>query len=299
MKKVMIGLSSLMFIGQIVGLIYFIQPKTTEVQERQPEEAPSEPAPLYAEETIDYSLQNGELHITFDQGEHWTHVPLEIESLFAGEYSGNQQDLIKNSYMLTEDLVGFIYSEDVIPYGIHIKWLYSLDQGESWQQSVITENYPSIRFRKIGFLNGDFGYAIMTGDRTMSQELSNVFLTNDGGKSWRETNNSNMTSLLADGGFVDEQTGFLSYGTLNPEQPTLFVTHNAGDTWTEAIIDIPEKYSQIFVIAETPVKEEDHLAILINQGPNGDYQGGKIKGKFISKDNGMTWEFSKEVEPIE
>lgn len=48
-----------------------------------------------------------------------------------------------------------------------------------------------------------------------------------------------------------------------------------------------------------PVKEEDHLAILVNQGPNGDYLGGKVKGKFISKDNGKTWDFSKEVQPNE
>lgn len=27
--------------------------------------------------------------------------------------------------------------------------------------------------------------------------------------------------------------------------------------------------------------------------------GGKVKGKFISKDNGLTWEFLMEVEPNE
>ncbi len=26
------------------------------------------------------------------------------------------------------------------------------------------------------------------------------------------------------------------------------------------------------------------------------YEGGKVKGKFISKDNGKTWEFSMEVQ---
>ncbi|WP_257535859.1 hypothetical protein [Mesobacillus foraminis] len=51
--------------------------------------------------------------------------------------------------------------------------------------------------------------------------------------------------------------------------------------------------------AEVPFKEEDHLAVYINQGLNGDYKGGKVKGKFISNDNGNTWEFSMEELPNE
>ena len=47
--------------------------------------------------------------------------------------------------------------------------------------------------------------------------------------------------------------------------------------------------------AETPFIEDDHLAVLVNQGPNGDYQGGLLKGKFISKDNGLNWGFLEEV----
>ncbi|NRG48323.1 oxidoreductase, partial [Bacillus sp. CRN 9] len=46
---------------------------------------------------------------------------------------------------------------------------------------------------------------------------------------------------------------------------------------------------------EIPFKEGDHLAVLVNQGPNGDYDGGKVKGKFTSEDNGKTWDFAEEV----
>jgi hypothetical protein len=52
-------------------------------------------------------------------------------------------------------------------------------------------------------------------------------------------------------------------------------------------------------MAEVPFQEDDHLTVLINQGPNGDYLGGKVKGKFISSDNGKTWAFSMEVLPNE
>ncbi|RKQ33984.1 WD40/YVTN/BNR-like repeat-containing protein [Oceanobacillus halophilus] len=126
-----------------------------------------------------------------------------------------------------------------------------------------------------------------------------IFLTHDGGENWEETNNPGITRLIYDGGFVDETTGFLSYGTINPEEPNLYVTQNSGKTWSKANFQIPEKYQPIFVSAEVPVKEGEHLAVLVNQGPNGDYQGGQVKGKFISEDNGKTWEFLMEVEPGE
>src|SRR5699024_7437302 len=90
---------------------------------------------------------------------------------------------------------------------------------------------------------------------------------------------------------------FLSYGTINPEEPDLYVTQDAGESWERAKVDVPEKYDAIFVSAEVPVKEDDHLTILLNQGPNGDYEGGDVKGKFISDDNGKTWQFSEEVNP--
>jgi hypothetical protein len=52
-------------------------------------------------------------------------------------------------------------------------------------------------------------------------------------------------------------------------------------------------------MVEVPFKEEDHLAVFINQGPHGDYESGKVKGKFISNDFGKTWEFSMEELPDE
>jgi hypothetical protein len=64
-------------------------------------------------------------------------------------------------------------------------------------------------------------------------------------------------------------------------------------------LEIPGQYKRIFVIAEVPFKEEDHLAVYVNQGPNGDYEGGKVRGKFISEDQGRTWSFQEEVQPDE
>lgn len=301
MKHVILGIACVVIVGQIAGLIlYHIPGKQEKALESHPvsdsqDSTVTEEQPLFAEEVIDYSLQHDELSVTFDKGENWITVPVKKESLFGGEYNGNQQELIENSYILTKERAAFLYSVGNSPESVQIKMAYSLDQGRSWEESVVAEQYPPIRFRKVSFLSDQFGYVIISGGRTMSQEASSVFLTNDGGKSWRETNSSNVTRLLADGGFTDEQTGFLSFGIINPERPELHVTQDGGDTWEEAEIRIPEQYEKIFVIAEPAFKEGNSLAMLVNQGPNGDYKGGKVKGKFVSDDNGKTWVFSTEV----
>jgi hypothetical protein len=250
--------------------------------------------PIYVDDLSGYSLQNDQLQITYNNGGDWVIVPVEKEKFFAGEYNGNKQELIEKSYILTKNFTAFLYSE-----GNSIKLKYSLNQGDSWEDSVVTAQYPPIRFRKVEFLNETFGYVIISGDRTMSQEWTTVYITNDGGKQWKETPHSGVTRLIYDGGFVDENTGFLSFGILNPVEPDLYVTQDSGNLWSKATITIPEKYHEIFVMAEVPFKEEDHLAIFINQGPDGDYLGGKVKGKFISNDNGITWKFSMEVLPNE
>lgn len=295
MKNYFIGTIIMIIVGVTVAT-YFIEkhPELTSLGQNQTiekqEAKESEPPQLSAlqlineDDPIGYSLENDQLQITFNEGSDWILVPVEKVKLFSGEYNGNEQELIENSYILSQNLASFLYSE-----GDSIKLKYTLNQGDTWEDSVVTAQYPPIRFRKVGFLNETFGYVIISGDRTMSQEWTTVYITNDGGKQWKETTHPGVTRLIYDGGFVDENTGFLSFGILNPVEPDLYITKDGGNSWSEATVSIPEKYHEIFVMAEVPFKEEDHLAIYINQGPNGDYESGKIKGKFISNDNGNTW----------
>lgn len=313
MNKLILSVSSVMAIVLLIGtVIYHQENKVTPLEEAQldnvqdMEESQNEteqPQPQQLQpvnnDIITYSLQNDELNITYNKGSNWTTVPVEKDLLFEGEYNGNKQELIENSYILTEDRAAFLYSEGPNWDEKSILLTYSLDQGETWKEAVVTETFSVMRFRKVDFLNDELGYIIISGGRTMSEESSHVFLTRDGGASWEETNNSGVTRLISDGGLIDETTGFLSFGTIDPREPDLYLTQDAGNTWEKSVFNIPEKYGEIFVTAEIPVKEEDHLAVLVNQGPNGDYEGGAVKGKFTSEDEGKTWEFLKEVQPNE
>lgn len=307
MDKFILGVAAVIMIGLSISTFYYEstskeKPQLWDGQSPQlstENERTETLQPIYTDEQIGYSLQNDQLQITFDQGENWTNVPVEPDQLFSGEYNGNREELINHSYILNEKRAAFLYSDGLAEVGKRVIFIYSLDQGQNWEKAIVTEPYPSMRFRKVNFLNDKFGYMIVSGDRTMSQEMSNVFLTYDGGRTWKGTNPSGVTNLLSDGGFIDEKVGFLSLSYINPQEPILYFTKDAGNTWKSATIKVPEKYLEIFVRAEMPFKEDDHLAVLLNQGPNGDYLGGRVKGKFISNDSGENWEFATEVDPDE
>ncbi|MFD1174384.1 WD40/YVTN/BNR-like repeat-containing protein [Oceanobacillus picturae] len=310
MKYFILTVSGLMLLVMIV--VTLNQQNSEKVIERQPEvsnqqdnQVQSEQEPeqdsLYAinNEKISYTLQNEALHIAYNQGEEWTEVPIEKDTLFSGEYNGNKQELIEGSYNLTENRVAFLHTQGEGVGSKPVVLTYSLDQGETWKDAIVSELFPPLRFRKVEFLDNQFGFVILSGDRTMSFEYHQVFLTHDGGKTWEETATPDTQSLISDGGFISESTGFMSFGTINPVSPDLYVTEDSGTNWEKAVFTIPERYQEVFVSAEIPTIEEEHLTVLVNQGPNGDYQGGKVKGKFVSENNGKTWKFQSEVEPNE
>ncbi|SFG92360.1 WD40/YVTN/BNR-like repeat-containing protein [Sporolactobacillus nakayamae] len=306
MKTIVLSVCGFIMIALIMtlvnyeNLISFI-PVRSQAFGAQDKPKQLQPVPLrpVTNAPINYTLQKSELNITYDNGKSWVKVPVDRDQLFDGEYNGNKQELIDGSYLLTKYRTAFLHSEGADPQSKSIVLTYSLDQGKTWHNSTVTTSFTALRFRKIGFISDHFGYVILSGDRTMSQESSRVFLTQDGGRGWKETASTGVTQLISDGGFVNESSGFLSYGTINPENPELYVTEDGGKSWSKAVFTMPQKYLKIFVTAEIPTREGNRLAVFVNQGPNGDYKGGKVKGKFISKDNGRTWAFSEEVQPDE
>ncbi|MEW4218507.1 WD40/YVTN/BNR-like repeat-containing protein [Rossellomorea marisflavi] len=304
MKRIIIGgTASLLGISIAVGTYLFETAPSTHLpseigtlpEQKSPPENDDTLQPIKSNGPIGYALA-GELKITYDDGEHWSRVPIGIEVLFAGEYNGQENELIEQSFFLSEDLTAFLYVEGADDQ--RVKLLYSLDQGHTWNDTDIG-GMIAPRFRKVYFLNEDDGYVVYTGERTMSSEATKVYMTHDSGETWTEVSQPDHYRLLYDGNFIDEKTGFLSYGILNPEEPDLYVTQDGGQSWVPARIEIPDEYHLIFTTAETPYVEGNDLVLLVNQGSSGDYKGGKVKGKFISKDNGLSWSFQKEVDADE
>lgn len=255
-----------------------------------------------ANDIIDYSFANEEVHITFDYGDNWVDVPVTQDALLFGELSNHSGELASDSYILTNDYTAFLYEErdsESESYTHPIRILLTEDQGETWKDAVVAENLAAVRFRKIDLIDDSFGYVMMTADRTMSSEWTGIYVTNDGGHVWTEMSRPDTTRLVHDGNFLDQKRGFLSYGTINPTEPSLYYTADGGGSWTEAEVVIPEEYTGIFVQADMPFIDGDQLLMRVNQGSIGDYKGGTVNGEFISEDNGASWTFVEEVEPDE
>ncbi|MEH6943645.1 WD40/YVTN/BNR-like repeat-containing protein [Bacillus sp. JJ722] len=174
-----------------------------------------------------------------------------------------------------------------------MKIVYSEDQGATWKTTEVASQMNSVRVKFCSFPTAKDGYIIATGDRTMSQEGQVIYATSDGGKTWREAGYGPITRLLLSGGFVDENVGFMCY----QEDINFYRTENGGKTFSQVTIPIKEEWKEVFTNPETPYKENGYLIVLVGQGSQGDFQGGRVLAKYHSKDMGKTWEYVELVNP--
>ncbi|WP_404331809.1 WD40/YVTN/BNR-like repeat-containing protein [Mesobacillus maritimus] len=239
-----------------------------------------------------YEIVDGRLKVTYNNGGDWVEVPVNIEELFEGDYNGTTSELIDGSYVIHPERTAFVIGGNET-----VRVLLSTDQGSTWEEVFVTDELPGVRLRYLGFTSEQDGYLIVTGYRTMSSEGHVVFKTNDGGQSWYKIESVTETmSLVTDAGFINNEIGFLSFGSFNwegqPPRPWLYRTGDGGNTWEEVAVPIPDEYKGYFTEAEVPVFNEDQGTLLVNQGPNGDYLGGNLLAKFTSEDKGKTWTFA-------
>ncbi|GGE30217.1 hypothetical protein GCM10011391_06000 [Pullulanibacillus camelliae] len=240
-----------------------------------------------------YTIYRQHLQVTYDHGKRWLNVPVSIDELFKGDYSGPKDTLINGSYVITPERTAFVVGE-----GPLLSILQSTDQGKTWKRYNVGSPFPGVRLRFLGFTSSQEGYLIISGDRTMHQEGNSVLKTHDGGQSWAVAGAVPVTYMLSDGGFINDKLGFMSFGSRgNPAHPVFYRTLDGGKTWSEVHIPIPAKFSGIFTEAEVPTFKGTKGTLLVNQGDMGDYQGGDVLAQFTSNDQGATWTFEKVVEP--
>ncbi|WP_318503136.1 hypothetical protein [Bacillus sp. T3] len=244
-------------------------------------------------ESIDYEIRDNKLRVTYDKGKRWRVVPVPSEYLLFDGY--NTSELVDDSYVITPDITAFVLNK-----GLSV--LISKDKGESWNEVLVSDQLPALRLQILGFTSAQDGYLIVTGDKTMSWEANFIFKTNDGGQSWNNVGSVDGTSnLVTDGGFINNQLGFVSFGVYNyegqPPSPNLYRTPDGGVNWERVEVPIPAEYQGFFKVAEIPTFNGSEGTLLVNQGQDGDYLGGKVLAKFTSQDQGKTWSFSGLVDP--
>ncbi|WP_249260862.1 hypothetical protein [Virgibacillus pantothenticus] len=149
MKTLLSGISALMLIGLIIATVIYQQTfsnasiadldEAEKGNTKEESDLPEDVNPtdsLVTNQTVDYAIENEQLFVTYDKGTDWIHVPIEKSLLFAGDYNGREDELILQSYILSEERTVFLHPKGENAVAI----TYSLNKGKSWQTSVIVEN---------------------------------------------------------------------------------------------------------------------------------------------------------------
>lgn len=249
------------------------------------------------QEHVAYRLTEEALHVSYTNGDSWVKVPVETEALYGARDRLNNQ-LLMDSYILSDERTAFLLQNE--EGAVHI--IMSTDKGKTWEETPVSSYWASGRFGKIGFATDQDGYLIFSGERTMSFEAHFIYKTNDGGRSWYNGGFVEDThQMVTDGGFINDQLGFMSFGYMRYEDeaptPHFYRTTNGGESWEQITIPIPEEYKGFFTVAEMPTFQGQEGTLVVNQGPEGDYLGGKVLAKFTSQDEGATWLFTGLVDP--
>ena len=243
----------------------------------------------YDETQYTYKIENKKCFVSYDGGQSWKEVPVPIETLAeVGDGHSHYNQLQEGSYVITPEKTAFVYG-GTMETGLMI--VYTEDQGETWETTAIDSQMNSVRVKFASFPTKEKGYIIAAGGRTMSQEGQLIYATSDGGATWNQAGEGPSTWLLQSAGFVDENVGFMSYPKVKGQDTNFYRTDNGGKTFSPIILPIKEEWEEVFIAPQTPYFENETLILLIGQGDQGDFQGGRVMAKYQSTDMGKTWEY--------
>ena len=130
---------------------------------------------------------------------------------------------------------------------------------------------------------------IFTGERVVWHEMSVLFRTEDGGKTWQYVGAvpdvlTEGHSLTMGAAFINNSVGFMTIQS--SEEPDIWRTQDGGKTWEyQELTDVPKYYS----VAYAPEVHGDIICLYVGMEEYSEYGG--TKAKYESTDQGRTWEY--------
>ena len=240
------------------------------------------------ENAYQVDINGGTLRVSGADGV-WQEVPVTLDELFerGDGMDGILTSLPPGSYQVDENKIVFAYGGDnAVPFSV----VFYDEESQSFKKSVVT--YDIIGGRKIYVdfpENGQDGFLIFTGERVVWQEVSYLFRTEDGGKSWQYV--GPVPDVLADGHslttgakFINNSVGFFTIRS--SDEPDIWRTQDGGKTWE--IVELPY-VPEYYGMAYTPEVHGDILCLYVGMEDYSEYGG--TKAKYESSDEGRTWEY--------
>lgn len=239
----------------------------------------------------------GVLEIRKSGQEEWETVPVSLEELFTrgDEMDGTLTRLQAGSYQCDEIKQIFAYggcgnwgTNPSLPVSV----VYYDEASGAYRSSEVAQGseFGSVRRIFVSFPeNAEKGFLLITSDRTMWQEYTTCFVTEDGGKKWKECLVSEGAELMShslttDMRFITNEVGFITIR--DSQTPFVIRTDDGGASWREAAFDELQEY---YSMAYAPFFEKEKWTMDISMEEQS-IDGG-VKARYVTEDLGATWQF--------
>ncbi len=153
------------------------------------------------------------------------------------------------------------------------------------------------------YLSRKVGYRLEVTAAAAGSRSYSLIGTIDGGQTWKTINEDPFSRSLGSAAgitFLNDKLGFLCLSSSGGSKGELYRTEDEGASYKK--VNFPEAKVALnggetynpFDLPGMPYEKDGSLNVLVGQGSDGDYNGG-CKALYQSKDNGVTWQYTKET----
>ena len=248
-----------------------------------------------------YRIRNSTLQVSYNGGNSYTNVPLEVTRL---PYSSTSaEELAVGSYYVSSDITAFL-SGGMVVDGTRapVSLTYSTDMGQNWKSVSIDEIYD-VDLYYLRVVSPDDIIVALGYSRTDQTEYSKFYYVaggtvREGGSGYK---NQPLTGIM----FLNDNIGFFSYAYEEGDEGTLYETRDGGSTYSLVQLDSQQldsgsgslTWNSVFVQALVPrLDDQGNLVVYVTQGGGTKYNNGKTMARYISTDEGKTFTYTGQTD---
>jgi hypothetical protein len=207
-------------------------------------------------------------------------------------------------YEYKDEEMKFTKVEGVPPNNESYRYLFDFQESVKEMDTPLPAAYTYFANEKEALILG-------IGDQAMGTYALQAYATNDGGETWvLQTENEAgfiAVNIVSEYLFLSLDVGFIKSPAQGEDYSRLLMTGNGGKTFDELhIVDdalispanglAALQKDAVYDYYELPTFENGILKVVVSQGADGDYNGGKTVLEYQSSDMGANWEFVREYE---